>query len=66
MKESPQEFERKVNQAERSHISARHKTMRKEGYKSEKDYFTHTDPFRNKESRHSRTRSISKALANHK
>jgi hypothetical protein len=63
-------FEREVNKQEKSMLAHRARRVKREGYKSEKDYFTHTHPFKNTDAKHSKSidrkeyKGITKALKN--
>ena len=62
MKHRAAEFEREQNKAEKSMLAHRARRVKKEGYKSESDYFANTNPFKNTDPKRSFTKSISKAL----
>jgi len=62
-------FEREINRQEKSMLRDRAKRVKKEGYKSEKEYFMHTNPFKNTDSKpksidRKEYKSITKALKN--
>lgn len=56
-----EEFERRINREEKSMLADRARRVKAEGYKSEREYFANTNPFKNTDKKPFK-KSISKAI----